>query len=139
MQNDGNFNFVPNQHPVGDEIQVVDNNKCWNICPQALHAATARVALELTLKPIGKSETFVSCGYKTFNSVEGERWIGHRHTRMRKRNNNAFPIAYSTLSGAIVSFAVVNKRRIATRYDRLAVNYLAFIKLASIRIWLLSI
>jgi len=27
-------------------------------------------------------------------------------------------------------------RRIATRYDRLAVNYLAFIKLASIRVWL---
>ena len=28
-------------------------------------------------------------------------------------------------------------RRIATRYDKLAANYLAFIKLASIRIWLL--
>jgi len=27
-------------------------------------------------------------------------------------------------------------RRIATRYDKLAVNYLAFIKLAFIRIWL---
>jgi hypothetical protein len=27
-------------------------------------------------------------------------------------------------------------RRIATRYDKLASNYLAFIKLASIRIWL---
>jgi transposase len=27
-------------------------------------------------------------------------------------------------------------RRIATRYDRLAANYLAFIKLASIRVWL---
>jgi hypothetical protein len=27
-------------------------------------------------------------------------------------------------------------RRVATRYDKLAVNYLAFIKLASIRIWL---
>jgi transposase len=27
-------------------------------------------------------------------------------------------------------------RRIATRYDKLAVNYLAFIKLAAIRIWL---
>ena len=26
--------------------------------------------------------------------------------------------------------------RIATRYDKLAANYLAFIKLASIRIWL---
>jgi transposase len=27
-------------------------------------------------------------------------------------------------------------RRIATRYDKLATNYLAFIKLASIRLWL---
>jgi transposase len=26
-------------------------------------------------------------------------------------------------------------RRIATRYDKLAANYLAFVKLASIRIW----
>jgi hypothetical protein len=29
-------------------------------------------------------------------------------------------------------------RRIATRYDKLAANYLAFIKLAAIRIWLRS-
>ena len=28
------------------------------------------------------------------------------------------------------------KRRVATRYDKLAANQLAFIKLASIRIWL---
>jgi hypothetical protein len=28
------------------------------------------------------------------------------------------------------------QRRVATRYDKLAANYLAFIKLASIRIWL---
>ena len=27
-------------------------------------------------------------------------------------------------------------RRVATRYDKLSANYLAFIKLASIRIWL---
>ena len=27
-------------------------------------------------------------------------------------------------------------RRVATRYDKLAANYLAFIKLASIRLWL---
>ena len=27
-------------------------------------------------------------------------------------------------------------RRIATRYDRLAANYLAFVQLASIRLWL---
>ena len=31
---------------------------------------------------------------------------------------------------------IMQCRRIATRYDRLAVNYLAFIKLASIRVWL---
>ena len=29
-------------------------------------------------------------------------------------------------------------RRIATRYDKLAANYLAFIKLAATRIWLRS-
>ena len=27
-------------------------------------------------------------------------------------------------------------RRVATRYDRLAANYLAFVRLASIRLWL---
>jgi transposase len=27
-------------------------------------------------------------------------------------------------------------RRVATRYDKLAANYLAFVKLASIRLWL---
>jgi transposase len=27
-------------------------------------------------------------------------------------------------------------RRVATRYDKLAANYLAFVKLASIRVWL---
>jgi transposase len=27
-------------------------------------------------------------------------------------------------------------RRVATRYDKLAANYLAFIQLASIRVWL---
>jgi transposase len=36
--------------------------------------------------------------------------------------------------------AVFNKikqcRRIATRYDKLAANYLAFIQVASIRLWL---
>jgi hypothetical protein len=30
---------------------------------------------------------------------------------------------------------IKQRRRVATRYDKLAANYLAFIKLASIRIW----
>jgi transposase len=33
---------------------------------------------------------------------------------------------------------IMQCRRVATRYDKLAANYLAFIKLASIRIWLRS-
>jgi transposase len=32
--------------------------------------------------------------------------------------------------------AIKQYRRVATRYDKLAANYLAFIKIASIRIWL---
>jgi transposase len=31
---------------------------------------------------------------------------------------------------------IKQRRRVATRYDKLAANYLAFVKLASIRIWL---
>jgi transposase len=32
--------------------------------------------------------------------------------------------------------AIAPCRRVATRYDKLAANYLAFIQLASIRLWL---
>jgi transposase len=42
--------------------------------------------------------------------------------------------------GVVLMKTFINKikhcRRIAIRYDKLAANYLAFIKLASIRIWL---
>lgn len=45
-----------------------------------------------------------------------------------------------SVSRAKLDRTVLNKikqcRRVATRYDKLAVNYLAFIRLASIRIWL---
>jgi transposase len=33
-------------------------------------------------------------------------------------------------------FNKIKQCRVATRYDKLAANYLAFVKLASIRIWL---
>jgi transposase len=36
----------------------------------------------------------------------------------------------------IERFSTRSNKRVATRYDQLAVNYMAFIKLASIRIWL---
>jgi transposase len=31
---------------------------------------------------------------------------------------------------------IKHRRRVATRYDKLAANYLAFVQLASIRLWL---
>lgn len=40
------------------------------------------------------------------------------------------------LSSAPCLNTIEQCRRVATRYDKLAANYLAFIKLASIRIWL---
>ena len=44
------------------------------------------------------------------------------------------------VQGAKLSERFFNKikqcRRVATRYDKLAANYLAFIQLASIRLWL---
>jgi len=36
----------------------------------------------------------------------------------------------------IERFLIKQCRRVATRYDKLSGNYLAFVKLASIRIWL---
>jgi transposase len=44
------------------------------------------------------------------------------------------------LPGSQFGRAVLNKirhcRRVATRYDKLAANYLAFVQLASVRLWL---
>ena len=40
------------------------------------------------------------------------------------------------LSSVLLSGKIKQCRRVATRYDKLAANYLAFLKLASIRIWL---
>ena len=48
--------------------------------------------------------------------------------------------AHICIARAILIERFFNKikqcRRVATRYDKLAANYLAFVKLASIRIWL---
>ena len=58
------------------------------------------------------------------------------------RCNRTAPICFSLIS--IVARNLVERyfnkikhyRRVATRYDRLAANYLAFIQLASIKVWL---
>jgi hypothetical protein len=46
------------------------------------------------------------------------------------------PVSHAQISSSDSSTRLSGCRRIATRYDKLAANYLAFIKLAAIRIWL---
>lgn len=46
------------------------------------------------------------------------------------------PPTYGPRTTCYNRFVSKQCRRVATRYDKLAANYLAFVKLASIRIWL---
>ena len=77
--------------------------------------------------------TRTGLGRSSVNKVRG---------RISRRNEIVKPICFSPCLYRARNFIerFFNKikqcRRIATRYDRLAANYLAFIKLASIRIWL---
>ena len=57
--------------------------------------------------------------------------------RHRKHQRNYDRIAYSNRWGIEGFFAKLKQwRRIATRYDKLAANFLGFIKIASIMLWL---
>ena len=57
--------------------------------------------------------------------------------RHRKRPRTYDRIAYKNRWGVEGFFAKLKQwRRIATRYDKLAANFLGFIKLASIMMWL---
>src|SRR5712671_4777324 len=65
----------------------------------------------------------------------------HGRIFLRKRNRKEAicfsPYLYKTRNLVERFFNKIKQcRRIATRYDKLAANYLAFIKLASIRLWL---
>lgn len=57
--------------------------------------------------------------------------------RHRKQPREYDRIAYKNRSGIEGFFAKLKQwRRIATRYDKIAANFLGFIKLASIMLWL---
>ena len=74
--------------------------------------------------------------------------IGSENSSSRKalgptsRRNRKDPICFSPYlyraRNLIERFfnKIKQRRRVATRYDKLAANYLAFIQLASIRLWL---
>lgn len=72
-------------------------------------------------------------------SLPASNWGGQ--TILPKRNRKD-PICFSPYlyraSNLIERFfnKIKQCRRVATRYDKLAANYLAFVKFASIRIWL---
>ena len=51
------------------------------------------------------------------------------------KHNRKGPICFGNLVERFFN-RIKQCRRVATRYDKLAANYLAFIKLAAIRIWL---
>ena len=74
-------------------------------------------------------------------ALRGQRWVdaglAKRAGKMPKRRRWLSPYLYRARNLIERFFNKIKQcRRIATRYDKLAVNYLAFIKLASIRIWL---
>ena len=61
---------------------------------------------------------------------------------IRPKSNRSDPICFSPYlyraRNRVERFfnRIKQYRRVATRYDRLAANYLAFVQLASIRLWL---
>ncbi len=59
-------------------------------------------------------------------------------SRRHRKNQNSVPRHIYRLRNAVERFfnRIKHYRRIATRYDKLARNYLAAITLASIRLWL---
>jgi transposase len=67
------------------------------------------------------------------NGVIGA-WANIRPKRNRKDPICFSPYLYRALN--LVLNMIKQCRRVATRYDKLAANYLAFVNLASIRIWL---
>jgi transposase len=64
----------------------------------------------------------------------------HGPTSRRSKTGRSRPAlaATSTVRNLVERFfnKIKQCRRVATRYDKLAANYLAFIQLASIRLWL---
>jgi hypothetical protein len=64
--------------------------------------------------------------------------LGQRQPRFNRREPICFSPHLYRARNLVERFFNKTKqcRRVATRYDKLAANYLAFIQLASIRLWL---
>ena len=61
----------------------------------------------------------------------------HPAEKQSQRSDLLQPYLYRARNQVERFFNRINQcRRVTTRYDRLAANYLAFVQLASIRLWL---
>jgi transposase len=63
-------------------------------------------------------------------------WANIPPKRIEQRRCASVRIFIGTKSGRGFFNKIKHCRRVATRYDKLAANYLAFVQLASIRLWL---
>jgi transposase len=91
---------------------------------------------------VGRPRSFAKASYHSPIAVSTRSrrslWLPSNSTRKRIRHVRCFsPYLYRARNLIERFFNKIKQcRRVATRYDKLAANYLAFVKLASIRIWL---
>ena len=83
-------------------------------------------------------------GDRAYDSAELRQWLSERGTKpvVPNKSNRKQPFSFDSKSYKQrhrienAFCRLKDFRRIATRYDKLAANYLAFVKLACIRLWL---
>jgi transposase len=111
------------------------------LCDSASEAHDNRLCLELLAGLQPQSMLLADRGYDAdwLRALVGQQgaWANIRPKRNRKEPICFSPYLYRARNLVERFFNKIKQcRRIATRYDKLAANYLAFVKLAAIRIWL---
>ena len=115
----------------------VGDVSCWQILLQNSKIKQP----QKILPPQGQAGVFADRGYdvdwiREFARQQGA-WANIPPKRNRKDPICFSPYLYRARNLIERFFNKIKQcRRVATRYDKLAANYLAFVKLASIRIWL---
>jgi transposase len=84
------------------------------------------------------SRTAHEMGWWFVTAIRGGRLREHAARAQRPVNQYSTNPCFSKKGAAFERFfnKIKQCRRVATRYDKLAANYLAYIQLASIRLWL---
>lgn len=88
---------------------------------------------ETKRQPAGIDDLDLALGQSTCQPI---RRVGKHPAETEPDRANLLQSLYRARNLVERFFNKMQCRRVATRYDKLAANYLAFIKLASIRLWL---